>query len=112
MSKIKLYEIETEIVMYVLATDEDAAKDIAMCSIKDEVDSLSAGDFSVNEAKDSWHGHWTNGIPYSDDDDDLEGLDGMTVKEIMVEFANRASEQADREAWEAKQLKLFPELEA
>ena len=104
---IKLYEVETEIIMYVLAHDEADAREIAIQNIEEEAGNLGSRDFDVNEANRAYHADWSNGTPYYDDNDDLEGLDDMTVKEIIAEMKTREAEQAKREEFEKKQIPLF-----
>lgn len=95
----KLYEVETELVLYVMAENESDAVEVAQRNIRDETDNLSEHQFSACRPT-HYCANWENEYPYGSDTD-------QTVKEIMEAEKEAAKKQAEREFWEKKQLKMF-----
>jgi len=89
----KLYEIEVELIFYVMANNEDAAKKAALKNIKDECDSLTSFDLSAIQPTNLF-ANWQDSYPYEADDNN-------TVGEIF------AREKKEREIKEKEQMKLF-----
>ena len=94
----KLYEVETELVLYVMAENESEAITIAQKNIREEADNLWEHQFSAYRPT-RYYANWENEIPYGSDSD-------QTVKEIMEAEKEAAKKQVEREEWEKKQRKL------
>jgi len=95
----KLYEVETELMMYAMAENESEAVRVAQRNIREEADNLWGHQFSAYRPT-HYYANWENECPYGADTD-------QTVKEIMEAEKEEAKKQAERELWEKKQLKLF-----
>ena len=95
----KLYEVETELYMYVMAEDKYDAAGIARKNVSDEADNLSSHNFAVSVPV-HYMADWEDSVPYGSDTD-------QTVKEIFKAEKEVAKKQADREKWEKRQLKMF-----
>lgn len=95
----QLYEVETELVLYVMAENEPEAIVVAQRNIREEADNLSEHQFSAYRPT-HYYANWENECPYGSDTD-------QTVKEIMEAEKEVAKKQAEREYWEKKQLKMF-----
>jgi hypothetical protein len=94
-----LYEVETELIIYVMAENESEAVIVAQRNIRDETDNLLEHQFSACRPT-HYRVNWENGTPYGSDTN-------QTVKEIMEAEKEAAKKQAEREFWEKKQLKMF-----
>ena len=95
----QLYEVEVELVIYVMAKSESDAVTIAQRNISEEADNLSEHEFSVCRPTYCF-ANWKNEYPYGSDTN-------QTIKEIIEAEKELRKKQADREKWEKKQLKLF-----
>lgn len=94
----KLYEVEIELHMYVMAENESEAISVAQRNVKDEADNLSDFDFAANRTT-CCYANWENEYPYGADTND-------TVGEILKLEKEAAIKQVEREKWEKKQRKL------
>jgi len=94
----KLYEVETELILYVMAENESEAIVVAQRNIRGEADSLSEHQFSAYRPTHYW-ANWENEYPYGADTN-------QTVGEIMEAEKEDARKRAESEEWEKKQYKL------
>ena len=99
----KLYEVETELILYVMAENESGAVVIAQRNVSAEAENLTRFDFTAVRPT-HYYANWENEYPYGSDTN-------QTVKEIIEIEKEVAKKQAEREFWEKKQLKLFTEQE-
>ena len=95
----RLYEVETELILYVMAESESEAVVVARRNIREEADNLWDHQFSAYRPT-HYNVNWENGYPYGSDTN-------QTVKEIMEAEKEAAKKQADREFWDNKQIKMF-----
>ena len=95
----RLYEVETELILYVMAENESEAIKVAQRNISEEADNLWEHQFSAYRPT-HYNANWENEYPYGADTN-------QTVKEIMEAEKEAAKKQAEREHWEKKQLKMF-----
>ena len=94
----KLYEIEAELILYVMAEDENEAKSVAMRNVQEECKNLQEFDLSVVRPS-ALFANWQNEYPYNSDDNN-------TVKEI---FEREEKARKIKEKDEKEQMKLFKE---
>ena len=94
----KLYEVEVDFTMFVMAEDESKAKDVAQANVNEEIDNLNSRDFGISRTK-FYPYNWENAYPYGSDTN-------QTVKEILEAEKEAAKKQAEREEWEKKQIAL------
>ena len=100
----ELYEISTDLILYVMAESEDEALTSAMCNIPQECDNLRKNDFEITHPVEFYYAIWEDVEPYGSDD-------SRTVKQIFEdekedEEKDRLAEQ-ERIEWEKKQIKMF-----
>ena len=109
----KLYEVEPELTIYVMAEDEGEAGDVALRCFAEECGNLTKSDIGICEVGDNpVNGDWLDGYPYGDDDNGV--LNGnrhdhgeRTVKQIIADEKSIRDAKKEREEWEKKQQKLF-----
>lgn len=95
----KLYEVEVELTIYVMAESESEAVDIAQEHAKEEIDNLPKFNFTAARPE-CCPTSWEDGYPYG-------SYENNTVGEILELEKEVAKKQAEREEWEKRQLKLF-----
>jgi len=95
----KLYEVETELILYVMAESESEAVAVAQRNAGEEAENLTSFEFTAFRPT-HYLANWENEYPYGADTN-------QTVKEIMEAEKEAAKKQAEREHWEKKQLKMF-----
>lgn len=97
----KLYEVEVELTLYVMAESEGEAVDVAQSHADEEIDNVPSFNFSAIRPEHCLAG-WKDIYPYGSDLDN-------TVGEILAYEKEVAKKQAEREYWEKKQIKMFAE---
>ncbi len=97
----ELYEVEVDLVMYVMAEDESHAIDVAQRHANEEIDNLLGFEFSAVKPEYCF-ANWENSYPYGSDTN-------QTVGEIFKAKKEDEKKQAEREEWDRRQLKMFAE---
>jgi len=80
----QLYEVETELVLYVMAENESEAVSIAQRNIKEEAGNLSRFDLTALKPK-YCYANWEDSHPYGSD----------------------TNQTVEREEWDKRQMKMF-----
>ena len=97
----KLYEIDVELHMYVMAETEDDARDVALVNLVNEVDEIGGCDLEVMEPAGCIWADMEDSIPYGADDD-------RRVGDIFEEARQKKRAKRRQREQEKKQRKLFP----
>ncbi len=94
----KLYEVEVELTLYVMAENGSDAISTGRKNAPEELSDLPEFNFTAIRP-DYYMANWENSNPYNSDTD-------QTVKEIVEAEKEAARKQAEREVWEKKQIAL------
>ena len=97
----KLYEVSTELTIYILAEDEDDAVGEASLHSNEEIDNLLPGDFTATRVT-SLPAGYADAYPYREDREDTRTMGQIFEAEQAAEKEERA-----RIEFEKRQLKLF-----
>lgn len=109
MAKLKLYSVEIEIEVVVLAPDQDVAEDTALDNLTKCIDWPTIS--SVVEIPDTQHlpDDWSKSIPFCDEVEDY-AEEGLTCQGIFKLWKQQQQEDAVAQSeQDQRQLKLFTE---